>query len=198
MPNYVHRWQQKDYETLAKFLYAHNLANNLSYINTNLYNSNLINWTKTLNSLMTTSKCPKELYRGVRRNFNIDGKGNMSIVNKSFISTSKNIRKAAIFGDLVIKFKLPTHIKSFEFPKRNGHKLLDEEEVLIERNTKFQNIQYMKTVSFNRNGIMKQIHIFKADLIKYYKPKCPTYQFTAKNLNMLEKNSSNESSNFEN
>ena len=138
--NDLKRYQQTtDYGKLGEFLYHHNLPNK---INKNIkLNKNMINWTLSLNSVLKSGR-EMRLYRGVRFEFN----KNNEMINKGFISSTKDIQKAKMFSNgKVIEFKLPKHIKSFSFKyKSTSPNALNEEETLIERNTKFTNIQFKK------------------------------------------------------
>lgn len=196
------RWQQKNYETLSQFLYAHNIPDNTSKVNNiNKLNKNMFQWTKDLNAVLMKRSKPITLYRGIRSDRRIK---NGELVNKAFIGTSKSIQKAAMYGDIIIKFTLPKHIKSYEFPERIGNNKLNEEEILIERNTKFFNIEFEKFWSVRINNKPIKLFIFSAQIKKFYQPQQKinnaAFFVRLKNLQQTGKftNSNNESSNFSN
>ena len=186
--NCLRRYQQtSNYGMLGQFLYSQNLPNKLNK-NTNL-NKNMVNWTSALNAVLKDGKEMK-LYRGIRFNFN----RNNELINKGFISASKNIKKAEMFSDgKIIEFTLPKHIKSFSFKyKSTSSNALNEEETLIERNTKFTNIKFKKKYN--------NMYIYTADLIKYYKPRNKSTIVNMRDLEIrlrgLTYRSNNEDSNF--
>lgn len=183
--NAIKRYQQtSEYGELARFLYSQNIPNDF---NLSKENHNLLHWTKELNDYLKNGSEMK-LFRGVRHNFY----NKNELVNKSFISTSKSLNKAAMFSNIVIQFILPKHIKSFSFKYKNKRiNTLNEEEVLIERNTKFTNIIFEKKLG--------NIFLYSAKLIKFYKPRNSRWNNELEcRRKQIVPNSNDESSNFSN
>ena len=141
---------------------------------TNKYNKNIQN----LNNMMKAGYSVN-LYRGLTLS------GGLPKVLKShaFTSASSNFTIAKTFGDLVLVFTLPSHIKRHHI--KNTHNY--EFETLIQRNTQFTNFKHIRT---NKNGI--RVYSAKIELLKNNTPKLKN------RLRNLKRNSYNESSNFEN
>ena len=141
---------------------------------TNKYNKNIQN----LNSLMKPGNSVN-LYRGLT----LSGGVPKVLKSRAFTSASSNLNVAKEFGDIVIIFTLPPHIKRHHI--KNTHNY--EFETLIQRNTQFTNFRHIRT---NKNG--KKIYSAKIELLKNNTPKLEN------RLRNLKRNSNNESSNFEN
>jgi hypothetical protein len=140
---------------------------------TNKYNNNI----QTLNKLMKPGSAVN-LYRGLTLS-------SLPKVLKSraFTSASTKLNTAKTFGDIVIMFTLPPHIKRHHINNTHNY----EFETLIQRNTQFTNFRYIRT---NKNGT--RIYSAKIELLKNNAPKLEN------RLRNLKRNANNESSNFEN
>lgn len=136
---------------------------------TNKYNKNI----KNLNNLMKPGSTVN-LYRGIHLS-----RLPHVLQNKAFTSASKNYNIAKTFGDVVISFTLPIHIKRHHI--QNSHNY--EFETLIQRGTQFSNFKLLR---INKNGT--KVYSAKINLI----PPPPPVK-TPRQLN-----SNNESSNFNN
>jgi hypothetical protein len=119
------------------------------------------------------------LYRGIT----LSGGVPKVLKSRAFTSASSNINTAKEFGDIIIVFTLPPHIKRHHI--NNAHNY--EFETLIQRNTQFTNFKLLRT---NKNG--KKVYSAKIELLKNNVPKLEN------RLKSLKRNSNNESSNFEN
>jgi hypothetical protein len=173
--NAINRWQKKDYATLTQFLSHHKLTNNMN--DTNNLDKNYIEWTKTLNMLMKKEYVKQYVYRGLKMKRVI----NNEITNYSFIAVSKSLDKASEFGDIIVKFHIPSHIKSYTFENDK------EQEILVQRNTKL--------ILDGVESVYKNKPVFTAKLIKYYEKR--NIPRTMLNYKKLVLNSENENSNFE-
>jgi hypothetical protein len=192
--NSIKRYQNNNYTTLTNFLRAHNFNNSKNaYNNVRLSNKNIVNWSKALNSIMHQTNYSIQLYRGL----DIDLSNKTELINKSFTSCTKDIRIAKNYvkhannnDRTIIEFNLPPHIKRYNLKPRNND---DEQEVLIQRNTKFINIKFKKMYN-NHN-------VYTADIIRYYKHKNHSNvenKSLDNRLKNLTLNSNNERSNFGN
>lgn len=134
----------------------------------NKYNKNI----KNLNNLMKPG-LSVNLYRGIhfKRLPNV-------LQNKAFTSATTNYKIAKTFGDIVISFTLPKHIKRYNI--KNTHNY--EFETLIQRGTQFSNFKLLRT---NKNGT--KVYSAKINSIPETRPRI-----------VLTRNSNNESSNFNN
>ena len=141
---------------------------------TNKYNKNIQN----LNNMMKPGYSVN-LYRGLT----LSGGLPKVLKSRAFTSASSNFTIAKTFGDLVLVFTLPSHIKRHHI--KNTHNY--EFETLIQRNTQFTNFKHIRT---NKNGT--RVYSAKIELLKNNTPKLEN------RLRNMKRNSNNESSNFEN
>jgi len=140
---------------------------------TNKYNKNIQN----LNTLMKSGKAVN-LYRGIVLSGNVP----KVLKSRAFTSASTNINVAKEFGNKIIFFTLPPHIKRHHIINAHNY----EFETLIQRNTQFTNFKLLRT---NKDG--KKIYSAKIEFLK----NVPQLKNRLRNL---KRNSNNESSNFEN
>lgn len=182
----INRWQKENYHTLTQFLLAHKMKNILRNYD---LNEEYMDWTKALNSVMKYEHIKRNVYRGLKSKYII----NDELISYAFTAASKSIEKASEFGDIVVMFQIPEHIKSHTFENEG------EKEVLIERNTKLKNFVFTGDYINNKK-------VYVATLVKYrnHSNAQPNTERNTRNLstklNNLKKlyNSSNENSNFNN
>ena len=182
----INRWQKENYHTLTQFLRAHKMKNNLRNYD---LNEEYIDWTKALNSVMKYENIKRNVYRGLKSRYII----NDELISYSFTAASKSRQKASEFGNIVVMFQIPEHIKSHTFVNEG------EQEVLIERNTKLKNFVFTGDYINNKK-------VYVATLVKYrnHSNAQPNTERNELNLSAqlskLKKlyNSNNENSNFNN
>ena len=179
----ITRWQKENYSSLTQFLSAHKMNDELSKSENK--NKEFIQWTSVMNSLMSKENHTKYVYRGINSKF-INSSN--EIENFGFLATSSSITEASKFGDIILQFKIPSHIKSYTFENQR------EREVLIQRNTKLRKIQPLYPLKRIKNKM-----VFSAELVKLINVSTP--RNTSRNINRLHQlnyNSGNENSNFSN
>jgi len=153
------------------------------------YDIRKIIYIKKLDNIIKETSGYKNLYRGIPNNIlekyklkSENSKIKLNILNDAYTSSSKNIVKASEFSDsggIIIKFNIPPGIKYYEMENEG------EKEILIQRGTKFTNIEKV-TNNSNKNKneyeslLKKNFELYTADIEKIdYK------QLSKENLNKI-------------
>ena len=144
----MNRYQQTtNYKILGGFLRSkyYNTITNKNIKNANSEQAkNLLRFAKAMNMDMKPGMKDIIVYRGMKNNYYAN---KTSLVLKAFTSTTTSLKVARSFGPVIIKIKVPPHIKRYVFEYSNKRSnALREDEVLFQRNTKLVNIRYNPTL----------------------------------------------------